>query len=157
MHSVCAERGGEARSACLLAMWLFAVMLTSGCRGVAPRDGSARSGEGSPAVEGRRDASPHIVVKTPRIHPPRKVIDVQPAYPEDAKRKRIQGVVVLELTIERTGEVSSARVLRGIPALDQAAVEAAMKWRYTQPLLGTTPVRIVMMASVTFRLEPSTE
>ena len=55
------------------------------------------------------------------IREPKKINHVSPVYPEDAKQARVQGVVILEATISPRGDVTSVKVLRGIPLLDQSA------------------------------------
>jgi protein TonB len=68
----------------------------------------------------------------------KKVKDVEPVYPPAARQKRIQGVVVLETTIGKDGQVVDARVLRGIPYLSQAALDAAAQWAFDpNPLFGS--------------------
>ena len=59
---------------------------------------------------------------------PRKVVDAQPVYPAIAQSARVQGVVILEITIATDGSVTDARVLRGIPLLDQAALDCVKQW-----------------------------
>jgi protein TonB len=48
--------------------------------------------------------------------------------------------------------VTEARVLRSIPLLDQAALDAVGRWVYTPTLLNGVPVPIVMTVTVTFTL-----
>ena len=83
------------------------------------------------------------------IREPRKVRDVPAIYPEVARAAKIQGVVILEATIDERGFVTDARVLRSIPLLDSAALTALKQWRYTPTLLNGVPVRVLM--TVTFR------
>lgn len=87
------------------------------------------------------------------IQPPRKVFDVTPLYPAIAQTARVQGVVILEAVIDASGSVESVKVLRSIPLLDQAAVDAARQWRYTPALLNGEPVPVVMTVTVNFMLE----
>ena len=87
------------------------------------------------------------------ITEPRKVIDVSPAYPALAQASRIQGVVILEATIGVTGNVDAVQVLRSIALLDQAAVDAVTRWRYTPALLNGVPVPVIMSVTVNFRLD----
>jgi TonB family protein len=54
----------------------------------------------------------------------------EPVYPEAAKAARVQGTVVLELTVNRAGEVVGVRVAESIPLLDQAAIDAVREWKY---------------------------
>jgi len=83
---------------------------------------------------------------------PIKVFDAQPVYPEIAKTAGVQGVVITELLIDQEGHVSDARILRSIPLLDQAALDAVRQWRFTPTLLNGTPVPVVMTATVQFTL-----
>jgi protein TonB len=87
------------------------------------------------------------------IRPPAKVRDVRPIYPEDAMRARVQGVVILETTIDASGLVMDAKVLRSIPMLDQAAVDAVMQWEFTPTLLNGAPVPVIMTVTVNFTLQ----
>ena len=79
---------------------------------------------------------------------PAKVLDVPPVYPAQAAHARITGVVILELTIGADGSVVNARVLRSIPLLDQAALEAARQWKYAPTLLNGVPTPVIMTATV---------
>jgi len=90
------------------------------------------------------------------IRPPRKILDVAPVYPEAARAAGIQGVVILEATIDPEGTVSNLRVLRSVPDLDQAAINAVRQWRYDPVLLNGQPVAVIMTATVHFRLTPNT-
>ena len=88
----------------------------------------------------------------PQVKEPRKLRHVAPAYPEIAKAARVQGVVVLECVIDEQGRVRDIKVLRGLPLLDQAAVDAVRQWVYSPTLLGGVPVAVVMTVTVNFRL-----
>jgi TonB family protein len=86
------------------------------------------------------------------IKEPRKLKDVRPEYPSIAKEARVQGVVILECTISPEGTVADARVLRGIPLLDQAAIAAVKQWIYQPTLLNGEPVPVIMTVTVNFTL-----
>jgi protein TonB len=87
-----------------------------------------------------------------QIREPSKVRNVPPSYPEIAKQARVQGVVVLEAVISPSGEVTNVRVLRGVPLLNDAALQAVRQWRYTPTMLNGQPVSVVMTVTVNFRL-----
>ena len=70
------------------------------------------------------------------IKEPKKLKDVRPSYPQNAKDARVQGIVILECVISPEGKVTSVRVLRGIPLLDEAAIKAVRQWLYTPTLLN---------------------
>jgi protein TonB len=106
------------------------------------------------------DASPVAEPTTPQpvrissgIRPPTRIKDVAPDYPEIARRARVQGIVILEAIIGVDGRVQQARVLRSVPLLDQAAINAVQSWEYTPTLLDGRPVSIIMTVTVNFRLE----
>lgn len=87
-----------------------------------------------------------------QIKEPKKLKNVAPAYPDIAKQARVQGVVILECTISPQGKVTDVKVLRGIPLLDAAAIEAVKQWVYTPTLLNGVPVPVIMTVTVNFRL-----
>ncbi|MCM2254793.1 MAG: TonB family protein [Vicinamibacteria bacterium] len=87
-----------------------------------------------------------------QIKEPKKLKNVNPVYPDIAKQARVQGVVILECTISPQGKVSGVKVLRGIPLLDQAAIEAVNQWVYTPTLLNGVPVPVIMTVTVNFKL-----
>src|SRR5690349_251192 len=62
------------------------------------------------------------------IKAPTKIVDVAPVYPEIAQAAGAEGVVILELLVDPTGAVSSARVIRSVPLLDEAALQAVYGW-----------------------------
>ena len=84
------------------------------------------------------------------IPEPRKLKNVNPVYPPEAVQARVQGVVILECTIDPTGRVVKTKVLRGIPLLTEAAVAAVGQWEYTPTLLNGVPVPVIMTVVVTF-------
>ena len=86
------------------------------------------------------------------IKEPKKLKNVAPAYPDIAKQARVQGVVILECTISPQGKVTDVKVLRGIPLLDAAAIEAVKQWVYSPTLLNGVPVPVIMTVTVNFRL-----
>ena len=73
-------------------------------------------------------------------------------YPPIAQSARVQGVVILEATIGPDGKVQDVRVLRSIPLLDAAAIEAVRQWQYTPTLLNNVPVPVIMTVTVNFTL-----
>jgi protein TonB len=86
------------------------------------------------------------------IREPRKLVHVAPEYPEMAQRARVQGMVILEATLDVKGNVSSLRVMRSQPLLEEAAIRAVKQWRYTPTLLNGVPVPVLMTITVNFQL-----
>jgi protein TonB len=77
---------------------------------------------------------------------------VSPAYPEMALQARVQGIVILETTIGPRGDVTAVRVLRGVPLLDQSAIDAVKQWIYEPTLLNGVPVPVIMTVTVNYKL-----
>jgi TonB family protein len=87
------------------------------------------------------------------IRPPTKVVNVSPVYPPEARDARIQGVVILDILVAEDGRVEKAKVLRSIPQLDQAAVDAVTQWAFTPTLLNGVPKKVIMTVTVNFTLQ----
>jgi protein TonB len=85
-----------------------------------------------------------------QIQPPRLVTRVEPVYPNLAVAARVQGTVILEATVSREGMVQDVKVLRSIPLLDRAAVDAVLQWRYSPVILNGTPVPFILTVVVSF-------
>jgi protein TonB len=86
------------------------------------------------------------------IEPPKKVKDVKAVYPPVALARLLRGTVVIEATISAAGRVVDAVVLRSIPELDQAALDAVRQWEYDPARLKGVPVAVIMTVTVTFAI-----
>ena len=108
-------------------------------------------------VESAAPPPPPMPAQPVRLHsgiqPPQKIADIKPIYPTIAQSARVQGVVILEAIIDVTGNVESVKVLRSIPLLDQAAVEAVRQWRYTPARLNGQPVPVIVTVTVNFAID----
>ena len=83
------------------------------------------------------------------------VEQTKPQYPESARAKGIQGVVLLQAVISKEGEPLSLKVLNSPdPALSDAAMAAVQQWRYEPTLLNGEPIEVVSTIAVRFHLEP---
>jgi protein TonB len=88
------------------------------------------------------------------IQAPEKLVHVNPQYPELARRARLSGIVILEATIDREGNVVGVNVLRGLGlGLDEAAVNAVSEWKYTPTFYNGRPVEVLMTVTVQFQLQ----
>jgi protein TonB len=87
-----------------------------------------------------------------QIKQPTKLKHVAPVYPPIAQSARVQGVVIIEAIIGPNGKVQDAKVLRSIPLLDQAALDAVKQWEFSPTLLNNTPVPVIMTVTVQFTL-----
>jgi periplasmic protein TonB len=119
-------------------------------------EGGVPGGVVGGVVGGLPDAPPPPVQEPIRvggqIKEPKKLKHVAPTYPAIATQARVQGVVILECTISPQGKVTDVKVLRGIPLLDQAAIDAVRQWVYTPTLLNGVPVPVIMTVTVNFKL-----
>jgi TonB family protein len=77
---------------------------------------------------------------------------VQPVYPPNALRMRIEGAVKLLATVGKTGSITAVKVVSGEPLLGQAAMEAVKQWKYKPYLLNGEPVEIQTEVTINFKL-----
>ena len=77
---------------------------------------------------------------------------VAPAYPPLARQARIQGTVVLQIVINKSGEVSDLKLYSGHPMLAPAAIEAVKQWRYRPYEQDGQPVEIQTTVQVNFSM-----
>lgn len=76
----------------------------------------------------------------------------KPPYPEIARRAHIQGRVILQAIISKTGTIENLQLIAGHPWLAQAAVDAVRQWRYRPYLLNGQPVEVDTEITVNFQL-----
>lgn len=77
---------------------------------------------------------------------------VQPSYPPLARQARIQGTVVLQAQISKTGDIENLQLISGHPMLAPAAIEAVKQWKYRPYLLNGEPVEVETQVQVNFTL-----
>jgi protein TonB len=87
------------------------------------------------------------------IQAPKRIFYKDPIYPAIARAAKVQGRVILEATIAKDGSVKDVKILRAVPMLDQAAVEAVSQWKYTPTTLNREPVEVIMTVTVDFALQ----
>jgi protein TonB len=90
---------------------------------------------------------PGLVVQGLLIH------KVMPEYPAVPCAAGIQGTVVLQATISRTGTIENLRVESGPIMLRQAAINAVQLWRYRPYLLNGDPVEVETTVNVIFKMQ----
>jgi TonB family protein len=76
-----------------------------------------------------------------------------PAYPRLASLTRMQGNVVMQAIISKSGTVESVRVIKGHRLLRSAATNAVRSWRYRPYLINGRPVEVATIVSVDFTLQ----
>jgi protein TonB len=87
------------------------------------------------------------------ILPPTKIFDVSPIYPPDARDAGIEGVVGVGAVIGEDGSVIQTWIVRSIPELDQAAIDAVSQWLFEPTLLNGEPTEIQMTVMINFTLQ----
>lgn len=80
------------------------------------------------------------------------ISQVAPIYPAKAKKKHIEGQVLLQARIGVDGKIQDLSVISGNPELTQAAIDAVRQWRYRPTLKDGTPVEVTTKITVTFTL-----
>jgi len=84
--------------------------------------------------------------------PPRKIVDARPVYPEFARNARVEGTVILEAVLDTSGTITQLRVVRSVPLLDRAALDAVRQWKYTPTVYGGRSVSVLMTITIRFTL-----
>ncbi|MFY9561554.1 MAG: energy transducer TonB [Terriglobales bacterium] len=117
---------------------------TGGARGVVG-DHPGVVPEMPPSTSGR--------VRIPqRVAEHRLIKEVQPQYPEDARRGRVEGRVVLLALITKDGDVKELTLISGHPLLAPAAIDAVKQWKYKPYVLQGHPVEVEAPVIVAFQL-----
>jgi TonB family protein len=93
-----------------------------------------------------------LVAGSEGVPVPKKTKHVQPVYPREAIAQGLRGIVILEVIIDAEGEVESAKVVRSVPGLDEAAIAAARQWEYAPTKVNGKPVRVRLTVPVVFSL-----
>lgn len=89
----------------------------------------------------------------PEWERPRPQYTPDPTFPESARRQKVQGTVLLEIVVDRTGSVAEINIVRPIGSgLDEMAVDAVSKWRFEPARKNGQVVQIAMLVEVSFRL-----
>ena len=107
-----------------------------------------------PPVQGVAAPAQPIAPAAAQTSPPAptKIKDVRPTYPSGALYARVQGDVVIELTIGPDGKVQQTKVVRSIPLLDATAEEAVKQWQFTPTVVNGKAVPVTLTATVRFSL-----
>jgi protein TonB len=97
--------------------------------------------------------APRVIRVGGKITAPKPIHIVRPEYPALATQARLKGVVLLEARVGVDGRVKEVKVLRGLPLLTDAALEAVRQWRYRPLLLNGAPVEFILTVTIGFDLK----
>jgi TonB family protein len=79
---------------------------------------------------------------------------VEPMYPEDYRRARVAGIVVLEAALSETGTVEKVGILKSLaPGLDMAALTAVQQWKFKPATRNGKPVPVLFNLTINFQLK----
>jgi len=98
-----------------------------------------------PRLVSGEEAARHLIERT------------EPKYPSMAQLARIQGSVILRVTIDEQGRVAEAKPISGHPMLIEAAIPAVKGWKFAPFLDNGSPVPVLSQVQVDFTLEPGSE
>jgi len=88
------------------------------------------------------------------VKPPVVLERVEPLYTEEARKARVQGVVILEAVVDEKGVVRNVKILKPLGMdLDKAAVTAVKQWKFKPGTKNGKPVPVVFNLTVSFRLQ----
>jgi len=113
----------------------------------------AGTGDGIGDGSGGTGAAEQALYLNGTILPPELLDRRMPQYPELARLAREEGVVLLQITVERDGTVGEITILRSASLFDHAAIAAVRQWKYRPAMLGDRPVRVYLTVRVEFRLK----
>jgi TonB family protein len=108
-------------------------------------------------VEGPAQASPEIEkigrIVSGGVLNGRVVKKPRPEYPHNAKAARAQGVVVVQIVVDESGNVASANAVSGHPQLQGASVDAAKRAKFSPTTLCGQPVKVSGVITYNFVLQ----
>jgi protein TonB len=138
-----------------VAVWVmvpFRFKLSDG-KGEAPSMGVPVKAPDKPAAADIQETKPPSEY-TPYEKAPEVIKQVQPQYPADAKKSKIEGTVWVKVWIDETGKAKKAGITKSErPELNKAALDAVMKWEFKPALLNGKPVAVWINIPFKFALK----
>jgi TonB family protein len=90
---------------------------------------------------------------TKGITVPRRTYSPPPDYSEEGRKRKIEGVVTLDIVVTSAGKTTQIRVLQGRGyGLDQKAIEAVSRWKFQPATKDGTPVSVEIAVEISFHL-----
>jgi TonB family protein len=120
---------------------------------LAAQDSPKRTGSPATATEGAQpEQRPEKVRVSAGVSQGLLLKKVQPKYPGSARRKHVQGTVVLQAEIGTDGLIHDLTLISGEPSLAKAAIQAVKQWTYKPYSLQGRPIAVVTQIQVNFTL-----
>jgi TonB family protein len=116
--------------------------------------------QGNPESGARATASGKAPSKAVRVASAKPIHQVLPAFPDELRRRGIEGGVGLQVTIDEKGSVQFVELSRSLhPYLDYSTVQAFQQWTFRPVLFKDKPVRAIFdyIFYFDFRLYPKEE
>ncbi len=114
--------------------------------GVGPKKGPGYG----PGSEIGVDGHTHIVgtIKQPVL-----LVKVDPAYTDEARMAKVQGIVILNIDVDTHGRATNIRLVQGLGlGLDEEAKKAVSQWKFAPGAIDGKPAVTSAVVHVTFRL-----
>jgi len=107
---------------------------------------------GAPGVPSPQTVGKIYTTQDP-IVPPKVLYSPLPAYTQEARHARIEGIILMQVVIRKDGQVANVRVLQGLGyGLDESAIETISRdWRFAPGTLEGGPVDVQANIEVSFR------
>lgn len=93
-----------------------------------------------------------VSVDTPGLTAPARISSQEPAYTQEAIDAKVEGVIVLRCVITVAGSVTGCKVIKSLPFLENAALEAVQKWRFKPGVYKGAPQAVNWVFVLRFKL-----
>ena len=137
-------------------MWATLAVVTllfSGCRGPAPSSSDQNKRDSAAPVSASGAIPFDSVIRAgDKVAPGTLARYVKPLYPEPLRRRHIEGVVHLRVSVGASGAPTSIVYVSGPKELVKSAEDAVSQWRYRPPDPEGRPTAFVTDAAVQFTL-----
>ncbi len=105
-----------------------------------------------PAMTAESNTPKAAVVETPKTTPPVLISHSQPQYTSEARQLKIEGEVVLRVTITSSGEMVVKNVVRGLGhGLDESAMRSAPTYKFQPAMQNGKPVDYTTNITIRFQ------
>jgi TonB family protein len=143
-----AEIGGVRRLAIMAGCTVLGIATCSAVLGLSMNVNAQAAGD-----SGIHAMAPGRVSVAPGVMKGNILTQVTPVYPPDAKKKRVQGKIVLHALIGKDGLVKDLTVVSGPEVLRQSSIDAVKQWTYKPFLLNGDPVEVDTHIDVNYTLK----
>ncbi len=108
----------------------------------------------APAFAQQPNSSSVYIVGEPGVKAPEVLYQLKPAYTDEARIARVEGIIVIQAIFRKTGAVDSFKVLQALGyGLDESAINTiATKWRFRPGTFNGEPVDVQVNIEVSFQL-----